>query len=94
MYGESSGKKLPLSKEVPVIITAHKIGDNWIVDPTLEEEDVSEARITIGGMKDGTISSIQKGEPKDVSVEEFGAVIDLTEKVREKVFSSVEKYLK
>ena len=94
VYGELTDKKIPLQKEPPITITAHKIGDSWIVDPTLEEEDVSEARVSIGATPDGTISSIQKGEAREIDIEEFGDVIDLAEKVRKKVFSSIEKSLK
>src|SRR3990172_9319422 len=93
IYGEWTDKKIPLAKELPVVITAHKIGDKWIVDPTLEEEDVSEAKVTIGATPEGVISSIQKGEIKEMSIEEFEDVLDMTEKVRKKVFKEMEKYL-
>ena len=94
LYGEWTDKKIPLQKDPPITITAHKIGNSWVVDPTLEEEDVSESRVTIGATHDGTISSVQKGESKEISIEEFENVLDLTEKVRKKVFSSIEKALK
>ena len=89
VYGELTDKKIPLQKEPPITITAHKIGDSWIVDPTLEEEDISEARVSIGATPDGTISSIQKGEAREIDIEEFENVVDLAEKVRKKVFSSI-----
>src|SRR3989304_9627957 len=41
IYGEWTDKKIPLAKELPVVITAHKLGNRWLVDPTLEEADVS-----------------------------------------------------
>src|SRR3990170_5963308 len=66
VYGELTDKKIPLSKDFPIIITAHKIGDKWLVDPTLEEEDVSETKVTIGATEEGSISSIQKGESKEI----------------------------
>ena len=86
IYGELTNEKMPVEKEPPIVITAHKIGNSWIVDPTLEEEDVSEARVTIGATPEGIISSIQKGEAEEISIEEFENVIDMTEKVRKKVF--------
>ena len=85
---------MPLQKELPLTITAHKIGNSWIVDPTLEEEDISEARVTIGATPEGVISSIQKGESREIGIEEFENILDLTEKVRKKVFSSIENSLK
>jgi len=93
VYGEFTEKKLPLQKEPPIMVTAYKIGNSWVVDPTLEEEDISEARVTIGATPDGIISSIQKGEAREIDIEEFENVIDLTEKVRKKVFSSIKNSL-
>jgi exosome complex component RRP42 len=94
LYEESSNKKMPLSKEIPIIVTTHKIGDNILVDPTLEEEDISEVRITIGGTTDGTIFSIQKGNPKEISIKDIYKILDFEEKIRKKVFSNIEKFLK
>ena len=93
LYGELTDKKIPLAKEPPIVITAHKLGNRWLVDPTLEEEDVSEAKVTVGATPEGVISSIQKGEPKEMSIEEFEDVLDMTEKVRKKVFKEMENYL-
>ena len=94
LFGEWTNKKLPLSKEIPIITTIHKIGNNLLVDPTLEEEDISEARITMGGTIDGTIFSIQKGNPKQINIEELYKILDLAEKTRKKVFTNIEKFLK
>lgn len=93
LYGELTDKNLPLSKEIPISITAHKIGDNLIIDPTREEEDISETRVTIGSA-DGVISSMQKGELKELSVEEFNNILDLITKVERDVFKKLEKHLK
>ncbi len=94
LYEESSNKKMPLSKEIPIIVTTHKIGDNILVDPTLEEEDISEVRITIGGTTAGTIFSIQKGNPKEISIKDIYKILDFDEKIRKKVFLNIEKFLK
>ena len=92
-YGEFSDKKIPLTKELPICVTAHRIGGKIIVDPTLEEEDVSETKVTIGGTPEGVISSIQKGNSTELTIEEVHEILDLTEKVRKKVFSSIKEYL-
>jgi len=94
VYGELTDKKVPVSEEIPVVITTHKIGKGIIVDPTIEEEDVSEARITIGGSVEGSLFSIQKGNSKEITAEEMNKILDISEKTRKKVFSSIEKYLK
>jgi exosome complex component RRP42 len=93
-YGEWTDKKIPLIEDIPISITAHRIGDNILIDPTLEEEDVSEARITIGSSVNGLISSIQKGETKELSIEEFNKSLDITEKARKEIFSKLKKSLK
>ena len=93
IYGEATDKNIPLTKDVPICITAHKIGESIIVDPTLEEEDVSEAKLTIGATSEGVISSMQKGSPNELSIEEIHEILDITEKTRKKVFSKIEKFL-
>ena len=93
LYGELSNKKLPVKNEVPLSITFHKIGDNIIVDPTREEEDISETRITIGSHK-GVISSMQKGNSKELSEEEMYNILDLLDKLWKSLYSKVEKFLK
>lgn len=93
LYGESSGNKIPLTENVPLSITVHKIGDEFIVDPTRLEEDASTTRVTIGSFK-GSISSMQKGEEDSLTVEEFEKVLDLNEKVNETLAKTLEKHLK
>jgi len=92
-YGELTKDKVPLAKDIVFPITVHKIGDKFIVDPTREEEDISETRVTIGSSK-GIISSIQKGKEKSLSVEELGKILDLSEKVWKTIYPSIEKSLK
>ncbi len=93
LYGNWSDEKLPLKKEVPLSITIYKIGENLIIDPTQEEEDINDARVTIGSHK-GVISSMQKGNSGELSEEEMYNILDMTEKVWKDLFSSMEKYLK
>jgi len=93
LYGELSNKNLPVKNEIPLSITFHKIGDSIVVDPTREEEDISEARVTIGSHK-GVISSMQKGNPKELSEKEMYTILDLLDKVWKSLYSKVEKFLK
>ena len=93
IYGELSEKKLPLKKDIPFSITFHKIGDSLIIDPTREEEDVSETRVTIGS-SNGIISSMQKGNSKELSEEEIYKILDSSEKIWKNLFSRIEKFLK
>ncbi|MBU2562371.1 MAG: exosome complex protein Rrp42 [Nanoarchaeota archaeon] len=93
VYGEWTDEKIPLSKNIPLSLTVHKIGESLLVDPTREEEDVSEVRVTIGSSKE-FISSIQKGESASLETEEFSKILDLQERVWKDIFKKIEKHLK
>ncbi len=93
LYGEKTKDNLPLAKEIPIAITVHKMGENFIVDPTREEEDISETRVTVGS-SNGIISSIQKGREKSLKLEEFDKVLDLISKVERDVFKKISKFIK
>ena len=92
LYGEAD-KDLPLNKINPIPVTVHKIGNSLIVDPTCEEEDISEARITIGS-SEGIIASMQKGNSVSMSIEEMEKAIEISEKVWKELFKKVEKFTK
>jgi exosome complex component RRP42 len=92
LYGEWTDKKIPLSNNIPLSVTFYKIGKKFVVDPTREEEDVSDLKITIGSYN-GFISSIQKGNSQPISIDEMNNVIDLNEKVWKDIFKKIEKFL-
>lgn len=83
---------VPLAKHLPISLTVHKIGDNFIVDPTAEEESISETRITIAS-SNGTVYSMQKGELKELEIEQFYKILDLIEKTERDIFKRLEKHL-
>jgi len=93
LYEESTGKGLELSKDVPISVTFHKIGEHLVIDPTREEEDISEARVTIG-MSGANVSSMQKGESQSIDVEEMKKLINGAEKIISNVRKKIEKHLK
>jgi exosome complex component RRP42 len=93
IYDEKTTKSVPLSKNVPLSITIHKIGKNLIVDPTREEEDISDTRVTIGS-SNGSISSMQKGNSAPISIEELHEILELNEKVWKDIFKKLEKHFK
>jgi exosome complex component RRP42 len=92
LYGEYQGK-LPIKKIHPFTITVHKIGKHLILDPTREEEDVSETKISIGS-SDGVIHSLQKGNSGYFSLEEIEKSIAIVEKAWKELFKKVEEQLK
>lgn len=91
-YKEYTGK-LPLREMNPFTITVHKIGKHLIVDPTREEEDVSEARISIGS-SEGIIHSLQKGNSGCFSAEEIKKCFEIVEKSWKELFKKVNAQLK
>ena len=93
LFGELTDKNLAIKKDFPISITFHKIGKNIIVDPTREEEDVGETRVTIGSSK-GIISSMQKGNSEAIDVEEFEKVLDMLDKTWNEIFKKIEKAVK
>ncbi len=90
IYDESSGKSLALSKDTPMSITVYRVGEQLIIDPTKEEEDLFDSKLTLGGKK-GVISSMQKGNEKSLSIEEFNKCLDLAEKAKEDLLKRIEK---
>lgn len=93
IFGEWTDKNIPLSKETPISLTVHKIGNSLIIDPTKEEEDASETRITAAS-SDGVFHSMQKGNSKELSAEEFKKILDILEKTEKEINKKIEKSLK
>ncbi len=94
LFGELTETKLPLKDYTPISITVYKINNSLVLDPTREEEDIADGRITIGGYND-IISSMQKGESGEISEEELLNAIELARttwgKILSIIDSSVEK---
>lgn len=62
--------QLPI-KNHPITITFAKIKDKFIMDPSLEEEQVMDARLTVTIEKDGKICAMQKGGQGYFSVQQI-----------------------
>ncbi|MCX6748831.1 MAG: exosome complex protein Rrp42 [Candidatus Pacearchaeota archaeon] len=85
-FGKLTNKPIPLTDKTPLTITFHKIGKKIIVDPTREEEDTSEARVSMAlfGKKEVMITAMQKGGEADLTEEELEKMLDLgVEKFKE-----------
>jgi len=93
MREEPRKEPLPLSEIIPISITLHKIGTSLIADPTREEEDLTETRITLGGYDD-VVFSMQKGENKSLSIEEMNNVLDTAKKIWKDLSKTLDKFLK
>lgn len=93
IYKEKTNKSVPLKKEMPISLTIHKIGESLVIDPTREEEDISEARVTVC-IADGIVHSMQKGNSKEITIEEFNKVLDLIEKSEKEIVNKINQSLK
>ncbi len=75
-YKEITNKKLQL-KALPLCCTVLKIGESFIVDPSSEEEEFIDARLTVGMLEDGTLCSLQKGEDSALTIDDIDKMIDI-----------------
>ncbi len=75
-YKEGTNKKLPL-ENLPISCTVMKIGNNFIVDPTTEEWECIDSRLTVGVLEEGTICSLQKGEDVGLTPEDVEKMVDI-----------------
>jgi exosome complex component RRP42 len=86
----NTGKKMdPPLTTIPVSITAVKIGDSVILDPTAEEEACMDARITITTNSDGDFAALQKGYTGTFTIEQVKKAAEIArikgEEVRTKL---------
>lgn len=75
-YKTKTDKSLTLSK-FPIAITVWKIGDQLLVDPLVGEQDVYDARLTIGTLEDGTVCAFQKGGEGTLLAQDVKDMMDL-----------------
>lgn len=66
---------LPINNEV-AMCTFVKIGDKLILDPTLNEEKVADARLNVGVTKDAKICAMQKGGILPLTKEDIFYCVD------------------
>ena len=93
-FGELTKEPLPLNKTIPLSITVHKIDNSLIIDPSKEEEDASETRLTMGLSEGPLFSSMQKGNSKELNIEEVWQIFEIAEKAYKKIWPKLEKFLK
>jgi exosome complex component RRP42 len=93
-YGSFTDNPLPLNEHTPFTMTFHKIGESLLIDPTRDEEDASEGRLTLAITqpdKDYIINSMQKGEITPISGDELNTIISESEKAFKAIFPDIEK---
>ncbi|MEM0465779.1 MAG: exosome complex protein Rrp42 [Candidatus Pacearchaeota archaeon] len=96
-FGEFTDEPLPLTNNIPLTMTFYKIGEYIIMDPTREEEDAADARLTFAvscPKKEKIINALQKGGITSISIEEIKSMIEQVEETYDKIFPDIEKKLK
>jgi exosome complex component RRP42 len=82
-------------KEPPISCTSVKFNGLLISDPSLDEEQIAEARLTVATDEKGEIRAMQKGLSGSFTVDEIKKVIndsiDNGKKIREQFYKSVGK---
>ncbi len=82
-YKHLSDKRLPILR-APVSITVHKLAEFFFVDPTVDEEKVIDARLTVA-MTDGKVCAMQKGGNLPLSIEDVARMIDIASEKAEQI---------
>ncbi|MBN2334620.1 exosome complex protein Rrp42 [Candidatus Bathyarchaeota archaeon] len=72
----SKTKKLEL-KALPIAVTVCKIGDSLILDPTADEDEVKDGRITVTVDEKGNINAMQKRGAVGFTVDEIKKCINI-----------------
>ena len=75
-YKKKTKTPLPL-ENLPLEVTVVKINNTFMLDPTIEEGKVLDARLTVGLLENGTICAIQKGGPKALTTDDISKMIDI-----------------
>ncbi len=96
-YEEKTNKKLPLSEETcPISLSFFKLGNSIILDPTREEEEACDARISFGislSDKEFFINSCQKKGEGTMSSEELIKIMQILPKKFLEINKKLKKYL-
>lgn len=88
----NTGKKMdPPLTTIPVSITAVKIGDSVILDPTAEEEACMDARITITTNSEGKFAALQKGSTGSFTIEQIKRAAEIARIKGEEVRTQIKE---
>lgn len=96
-YDKPLTKKLPVSKETaPLSFSFFKLGDALLLDPTREEEEACEARVTFGVSKwngQYMINSCQKNGLVTFTRSEIETIMDILPKKFDELNEKLKKFL-
>jgi exosome complex component RRP42 len=75
---------LPVSQK-PITITVCKVGDKLLLDPSVQEEEAIDTKLSVAVREDGKICAMQKQGPKGLTTKDVEAILDLVLKKSEKL---------
>jgi len=76
------GEDFPLPiRHSPISVTAVQIENSILVDPTLDEEKVAEARLTVTTDENGDLRAMQKGLQGALTLEQVGKIIETSQRL-------------
>ncbi len=74
-YGKGENKPLPITC-TPISITEVKVGNDLIVDPNFDEEQIATARLTVTTDDNGNFRAMQKGGRGSITLDELSLCLD------------------
>ncbi|MGV8168600.1 MAG: exosome complex protein Rrp42 [Candidatus Nanoarchaeia archaeon] len=83
-YHEKTNKKLEL-RRIPIPVTVCKIGDLFLVDPTDDEENTIDARLTITMLEDDKVCALQKGGDGSLTAEDIAKMLEIATEVSKQI---------
>jgi len=95
-YDKKPTKNVPLSKTYPFSFTFYKLGDSIIMDPTREEEEACDARITFGisiWNNQYMVNSCQKTGELSFTKEEIAKIMSMLPKKFDELNEKLKKFL-
>ncbi len=75
-YKTHTDEPVPLLK-IPIPVTVFKLSGKYFVDPTSEEEQEYDSRLTVTTIEDGTICALQKGGDAPITVEDVDNMVSI-----------------
>lgn len=83
-YHTRTDQKMKLSR-IPIPVTICKIGDLFLVDPTDDEENTIDARLTITVLEDDKICALQKGGDGALTSEDIAKMVEIAMDVSKQI---------
>jgi exosome complex component RRP42 len=81
--------QLPIQR-TPILVTVFKMGKAFLVDPTQEEEEYCDARLSMSFQDDETLCALQKGGEAPLTISDIEEMIELGKRVSKQLRAQVE----